>query len=67
MSCPREHQPCNDYHCGEEPKDVCRWRLNPNKKNDWIPGCDANSKYNVHGVEWFEFCPYCGKEIDFDD
>lgn len=33
------------------------------KNYDWQPSCETNSVYNVAGVGWFKFCPYCGKKI----
>ena len=42
--------------------DVCEWKKQI-KAYDWKPSCETNSVYNVAGVGWFKFCPYCGKKI----
>lgn len=42
-------------------KQVCELKKCCN--NDWTPSCQSNSKFNVTGVAWFEYCPYCGKRI----
>ena len=42
--------------------DVCEW-IKQYKNYDWQPSCETNSVYNVAGVGWFKFCPYCGKKI----
>ena len=42
--------------------DVCEW-IKQYKNYDWQPSCETNSIYNVAGVGWFKFCPYCGKKI----
>lgn len=42
--------------------DVCEWKKQ-NKTYDWQPSCEPNSTYNVAGVGWFKYCPYCSKKI----
>ena len=42
--------------------DVCEW-TKQYKTYDWKPNCETNSVYNVAGVGWFKYCPYCGKKI----
>ena len=42
--------------------DVCEWIMQY-KTYDWQPSCETNSVYNVSGVGWFKYCPYCGKKI----
>lgn len=42
-------------------KNMCEWKNY--KKYDWKPSCETNSVYNVVGVGWFKYCPYCGKRI----
>ena len=46
----------------DETDDVCEWKKRI-KTYDWEPSCEPNSTYNVAGVGWFRFCPYCGKKI----
>lgn len=41
---------------------LCEW-IKQYKNYDWQPSCETNSVYNVAGVGWFKFCPYCGKKI----
>ena len=47
---------------GDVSDDVCEW-IKQYKNYDWQPSCETNSVYNVAGVGWFKFCPYCGKKI----
>ena len=40
----------------------CLWKPG-DVSDEWKPGCEPNSTYNVFGVAWFKKCPYCGKDI----
>ncbi len=50
----------------KESDDVCEWKKRI-KTYDWEPSCEPNSTYNVAGVGWFKYCPYCGKKIKVVD
>lgn len=47
---------------GSVSDDVCEWNKQI-KTYDWKPSCEPNSVFNVAGVGWFKYCPYCGKKI----
>ena len=54
---------CQFSYIDEEVSDdVCEW-TKQYKTYDWKPSCETNSVYNVAGVGWFKYCPYCGKKI----
>lgn len=42
--------------------DCCEWHKQI-KTYDYKPSCEPNSVFNVAGVGWFNYCPYCGKKI----
>ena len=42
--------------------DVCEW-VSSGISDEWKPSCEPNSTYNVFGVAWFKYCPYCGKRM----
>lgn len=45
-------------------EEVCEWRMLNDNADEWAPSCEKSSTYNVFGVAWFKYCPYCDKKIN---
>lgn len=44
-------------------EEVCEWRMPNDNADEWTPSCETNATYNVFGVAWFKYCPYCNRKI----